>query len=730
MRATNSLPDAAKSVLSSTFDGAEIDDPIVLWWDDGGYLIDIVGQAATELDAHVKTAEETPLELRADPQDGRQIWYVPSAKDPEDRDGDYDWFRDIEHTGGEIELSIEDLAVRAFGSEHLQAWELQSATQADDPTRRREIARILQDQLTSGNLPTLEQLRTQIVTGGYTDPVAFVLENGWGDIPDDADTVEQMRDLIADEGVEAVAGETAPAGIVEATRRWAVAEWLIHAGADADAFPSGFRADGLAAHGIPELKGVLNQTASARYVADEYLGVEVWPEVVDDLDDPWTLVDCLVDGALERRLWTTWLETHDAGEYETCLDRAEERYEALRGSKGYHGEYRGAYGEGSPWTHTWKQATEVARLAHRLETWEEGPTDDVVTLYADEEEGTWQIDNAVLNLVVSGTPETDLPSDHPARDSLDDLRSILQSRYVDYLEDLGGLVTETVEEGAPFVDEDHAYQFFSKESAGLESGQTVALFVIDALRLDLARKLADELRQHVATLPSSAPNFEVEESVWIGTLPSETEFAKAALTPGEIKMFEIALVDGALKPLRNDRHVTPNRRNALLDGDGWTVTRDESAGWQSTRVAYYKNDLDDIGEKELSDLEALLSRRVESLAAFIGEKLEQGEWDQAYVLTDHGFVLLPHYAEPEKISRPSEATDSGRRWVAGEDIGENAPGVLLDTSMRLGYLDANVSVLASPLKRFSKQGMGVARFFHGGLLPQEFVLDFISITQD
>jgi len=257
----------------------------------------------------------------------------------------------------------------------------------------------------------------------------------------------------------------------------------------------------------------------------------------------------------------------------------------------------------------------------------------------------------------------------------------------------------------------------------------VALFVIDALRLDLARKLADELREHVATLPADAPEFAIEESVWLGTLPSETEFGKAALTPGEVRMFDISLVDGELQPLRNSRRVTTNRRESLLDSDGWTITRDEDDGWQSTRVAYYKNDLDNIGEKELSDLEEMLSRRVETLAEFIGDKLEQGEWDQAYVLTDHGFVLLPHNVKPEKISRPPETTDSGRRWIAGDDVDGDSPGVLLDSSARLGYLDANVSVLSSPIKRFSKQGVGDARFYHGGLLPQEFVLDFISITQ-
>lgn len=734
MQATQSLPDAAKDTIQRAFNRAESADPVVLWWDDGNYLEDIIEQACADLGIHLKIAGRTPLELRADPVDGKQIWYVPHVKnpspDPEDDEGNYDWFRDIEHTGGEIEMSIEDLTVYAFGSEQLQAWELKNATQADDPAKRQEIARILHDQLTGGQLPTLEQLRTQIVTGGYTDPVAFVLENGWADIDKNRKTVDQMTDLLTNEGVDAVANESEPAEIVTATQRWAVAEWLIHVGADADRFPEKFRAETAGAHDLPELKSVLNNTTSPARIADRYLGQAVWPGVVDTLDNPWELAECIVDAALEQRLWNEWHASFDAGDYEECLDRAEARYEALRGSEDFRGDYRGAYGPDSPWTQTWEQIVDVARLAHRLDTWDESASDDVVSLYADEEDGTWQIDNAVLNLVVSGEPETDLPYDHPATESLDDLRTQLQSEYVDYLEDLSDLVTETVEASAPFVDEDHAYQFFTKESAGLKSGQTVALFVIDALRLDLARQLADELREYVATLPANAPEFAIEENVWLGTLPSETKFGKAAITPGEIRMFTVGLSDGDLLPLRNDRHVTTNRRESLLNDDGWTVPRDENDGWQSKRVAYFKNDLDNIGEKEFTDLEEMLARRVETLAEFIGTKLQQGEWDQAYIVTDHGFVLLPDDSTPEKISRPTEATDSSRRWIAGENVGDDAPGVLLDAGARLGYLDANVSVLASPLKRFSKQGIGENRFYHGGLLPQEFVLDFIHITKE
>jgi hypothetical protein len=720
MQATQTLSDAAKDTIRREFDRAESNNPIVLWWDDGNYLEDILQQACAELGVPLKTAEKTPLELRADPVDGEQVWYVPHVKVPANKEGDYDWFRDVQHTGSEVEMSIEDLTVHVFGSEQIQAWELKNATKAEDPQQRREIARILRDQLTGGHLPTLEQLRTRIVTGGYTDPVAFILENGWADINDDRQTVEQMKDLLTSEGVDAVADESDPTAIETQTRRWAVAEWLIHAGADASRFPSDFRAESTGIN--TEIKSLLNNTASPHRIADRYLGEEVWPEVVDTIENPWELSGCIVDAALEHRLWEAWHASFEAGKYDECLSRAEERFEALRGNEDIHGNYRGAYGADNTWTQTWEQAAEVARLASQLDTWDESATGDVVSLYADKDDGTWQIDNAVLNLVVSGEPETDLPADHPATESLDDLRTQLQAEYVDYLEDLGDLVTETIEAGAPFVEDDHAYQFFTKESDGLESGQTIALFVIDALRLDLARRLADELREYVANLPADAPEFAVEESVWLGTLPSETEFGKAALTPGEVQMFNVSLVDGDLQPLRNNREVTTNRRNALLEADGWTVTREEDDGWQSTRVAYFKNDLDNIGEKELSDLEEMLARRIDSLADFIGTKIEQGEWDQAY-------ILLPRDVTPEKISRPAEASDSGRRWIAGKGVDEDAPGVLLDASTRLGYLDANVSAFASPLKRFSKQGVGDARFYHGGLLPQEFVLDFISITK-
>ena len=73
-----------------------------------------------------------------------------------------------------------------------------------------------------------------------------------------------------------------------------------------------------------------------------------------------------------------------------------------------------------------------------------------------------------------------------------------------------------------------------------------------------------------------------------------------------------------------------------------------------------------------------------------------------------------------------------RRWVAGADLDDDAPGVLLDEDTHLGYLDddARISILTDPIQRFRNQGLPDARFYHGGVLPQEFVLNFVTITQE
>jgi hypothetical protein len=708
MHANRTLTETARQKIE---DGLDTPSGRVLLWDDGGFLEDTVESVCRDLDVELRKAEDTPLELRKEPSNEPQVWYVPHEKDG------YDWFRDIENTGYEEEISIEHLAVLSFGADNASSWELEELTRNSDD--RGEIARVIYDELTGATLPTFEELKTSIITGGNADPVRFILRDGWSNTSTDEGSVNEIRDLLVEEGVEVVRNEADPDEIVRQTRRWAVAEWLIHSGVDPDLFPEEYSASsgGMA---IPSLKAIVNEIdGSDEETAEDYLS-EFWWDVLEEIEDPWDGSECPVDGALDALLWNSWKGMYDDGRYEECAEKAEARSDALRN----------AFGE-VPWARTWEQAFDIATLADKIDSWSETETDDVVEIYADEEDGTWRIDRAVLSLVVSGEPETSLPAEHPPVEFLDDLRTgLIEHDYVDYLKELGSLTAKQVEEGAPFVDHDHAHRFFyenKEEEGSLESGRRVALFVIDALRMDLARELADALRDH-ETLRDEDVDYEIDEETWLGPLPSETEFGKGALTPGGHMGFEISLDGDDLTPKKNGQKLTNYRRENLLEEEGWTVIRDDKGVWDS-RVVYYSNDLDDMGEKGLEELESLLSQRVQGIADMIAERLDQGRWDHAYVLTDHGFVNLPTSVNIEGEPRPDGTVDSSRRWIAGEGM-QDGPGVLLDGDARLGYLEDDVNILADPTKRFEKQGLGDSYFYHGGIMPQEFVLDLISITKE
>ncbi|MDS0279651.1 BREX-5 system phosphatase PglZ [Halomicroarcula sp. S1AR25-4] len=724
MPATKTLPQCAHDAIESAIDEAADEEPVVLWWDDGGYLRDIVRNTSHQLGCAFRAAEQTPLELRAEAPRDRTVWYVPQA-----RSDDVDWFKDVEHTGDVIEQHIGKLAARCFENDRLQAATLRTAfedAEVDETEGRDErdkVADILGDGLDGeGGLPDLQSLQTQIVLDGHDDPVQFVLEHGTENLPGDDDLIE-IRDLLVDNGVAAVDGVSDAQTIVERTRRWAVAEWLVDEGLDKSRLPREYQPESSSGFGVsrPELRSVLSKTERKQELARVYLDPDqrFWHDVLRTYDDPWGLVDCPVDASLEHRLWDEWTQSFHAGDYEQCATQAEQRHERLDAT----------YGD-VPWTQLWDQAIDIATLANELETWEEGgDTGDVVELYGDVEEGTWQIDNAVFNLIVSGEPETALPEEHPATAKLEDLRSsLVESRYLEYLTDLGDLVEDQIEAGSPFVGENHAHQFFAEEQEHLQSGQSVALFIVDALRFDLAHELAESIR-------SELPKLEVDESKWVGTLPSDTEFGKAALTPGSKFSFNIELQDGELVPERNGRKITNHRRQTLLENDGWSYIMqdaDDEVGWSNTRVAYYWNDIDETGEKELTDFEELFSDRIDAISRIITEKLRKGEWDRAYILSDHGFVSLPRHVDIDDLHPPSNAEKVTRRWVAGADLDDDAPGVLLDEDTHLGYLDddTRISILTDPIQRFRNQGLPDARFYHGGVLPQEFVLNFVTITQE
>ena len=110
-----------------------------------------------------------------------------------------------------------------------------------------------------------------------------------------------------------------------------------------------------------------------------------------------------------------WVEWFEEGDLQRCIEKAERRQETVQ-----------LYSEECAWVSLWEQAALLSQLQQYLNEWEQRPADiGPFEGYADVEEGSWRIDDQVLQLELTGTPETDLPRSHPAVDWLADQRQEL-----------------------------------------------------------------------------------------------------------------------------------------------------------------------------------------------------------------------------------------------------------------------------------------------------------------
>lgn len=718
---TRSLRGETDAFLRATFEQAPGPRRRILWWDAGGHLKDLLKEVCRDRDIAFLTKSH-PLAFRewvadqGDTPEGepeRVVWYFQGA--PAGRD----WFRDVQEMGAVIEKGIEDIVAQLYDVPvwKVRPWGSEGTSVTED------IAAIFNTELRGPSRPTLDELQMQLLTGDNSKPAEYILRAGWDGLPSTPNVVDKIRGLLTAEGVPDLQDAHSPKAIVEAVRRWAVAGWLHESGVGLEALPYHSASD--LKYGLRRLKEVLGSAEGSTFLPQ--FQKAYWPEVVDALDAPWEMAGpCPVDGALETRLWTDWLQAFDNEQYEQCCNRATQRATAFQEATGQSQAEVGKYG--SPWTRAWQQAAALADLAHRYATWDNRDV-PVHELYADEEEGSWHIDDAVRRIIVSGTPEAALPEGHPATDALYAHRSkLVKGRYLTYLKRLADKMETTLATGS-LLDDTLASSttFWNDNDEKLAAGNDGLLFYIDALRLDLARALKRRLEERTEQ-PTVDISLTITESRRLSVLPSETKFGMAAVLPMQSSPFEMKLHEGKLEAARG-QVLDTTRRKKLLEDDGWAVTdnADDERAWSQGRVAHTITELDEYAEKELPNIEDLLAERVEKLADRIFEKLNKGRWSRAYVITDHGFVLLPENTDFAPLTPPEG--DVARRRVAGANVADSQHGILLHREEQndLSYLHDPVRILVQPQERFSKRGVSDKRYYHGGALPQECIISFLEI---
>ena len=238
---------------------------------------------------------------------------------------------------------------------------------------------------------------------------------------------------------------------------------------------------------------------------------------------------------------------------------------------------------------------------------------------------------------------------------------------------------------------------------------TVVLFV-DGLRLDLARELEAVLDKDDGLTIALEAGFT--------SIPSVTSSGKVWVSPA------CKLADGGIAadfaPKLPKGAYTADKLRRAMEPEGVAVvdTEDPSLaygkGW-----AEFPGDIDSDGHAKGAKLARVIPAHLDDLAKAILRLLNAG-WKQVWVVTDHGWLLLPGGLPKAELPAKLTETKWGRCAVLKDAAADNDWLVLpwsFDPAVRVA--------LAPGISAFS---MG-REYDHGGLSLQESVVPFLRVQR-
>ena len=313
-----------------------------------------------------------------------------------------------------------------------------------------------------------------------------------------------------------------------------------------------------------------------------------------------------------------------------------------------------------------------------------------------------------------------------ARQRYREAAETLSGRFLDALQDARFEVS-----GLP-----HQTETFSRRvEPALKGGEKVAYLLVDALRYDMARELAQTLEQ----------DNDLELSVAVGTVPTITEIGMAALMPGAESGAQVVPVSEGKLGLEVDGTVLRDRKDRVKHLKEWaeqasktvyeTKLEDLYAPTRATKtnvkgadlVFATSQEIDEQGElgnaatarRFMDDVLFMLPRAIKALADLGCEKI--------VLAADHGYVFAEELGPDTKIEPPGGKTkDLHRRVWVGIGGSEEASFVRFPLS-RLGLSEELEVAVPRGLGGFKAPGGSVA-YFHGGMSPQEISIPVISLS--
>ena len=277
-------------------------------------------------------------------------------------------------------------------------------------------------------------------------------------------------------------------------------------------------------------------------------------------------------------------------------------------------------------------------------------------------------------------------------------------------------------------------QNFWKEIVGIED-EPVAILLEDALRYDLSRALARRL---------SEEGYKVQLRPLLASLPSITEVGMAALLPRGNRTLTLDVHKGKVKVSLNGEVPLTERKDrrewlqTALGADLKTFELEEvlkaptrslqSALKEAKRIVVMDRDIDSAGTY-LVDISVGLFEDLVGRVAEAVSKLYKAGVRKVVVTTDHGFLLLPKGFQPDTLGgiKPQSDVARSRRYAVGK---VPKVGVHLTFPIEsLGLSGDGTGTFPRGLTCLSAPGE-IGQFLHGGISLQEICVATVISTKE
>lgn len=245
---------------------------------------------------------------------------------------------------------------------------------------------------------------------------------------------------------------------------------------------------------------------------------------------------------------------------------------------------------------------------------------------------------------------------------------------------------------------------------GLKIGAGTAVVYVDALRFDLATRVARRLSPLVAAVETRLAAF---PSV---TPTGQPAVAPIAITAGGGTAFDAADDQGRSLKGAVLRSALASADVQFLEWDAAEVGDPTGKAWTQT------NSIDSLGHSHGHALADLVDQQLDLVAERVRELIDAG-WRKVVIVTDHGFLLpgLP----AQKVTLPLQVTegDAARKpRVARLKAAAARP----DFPILPWTWDSSVDMASAPGRAAFEAGR---LYEHGGLSLQECVIPVVTVTR-